>query len=380
MATITAQGRAVIAVTLLAWAAFWWLGWMEFGVVAAFGGCLLGAALVLVALPQPARALVRLAPDRVSAGESARAVISVRAGWLPLLSPTIRIEVAGDTRSLRLPLVPPRGERSETIEVPPLPRGVHLIGPVRHLRNDALGLLRVRRSWAGAQELLVRPRLTRLREFDPGLISDLDGVPSDHPASSDLAFHALREYVRGDDLRHVHWRSSAKADTLLVRQYVETRRSEAAIVLDDRPSAYADEAEFEVAVSVAASLAVRALRDDFEVSLICGDLHVSSRSPDVVLDAACRITQAEEGDLRHTAKLAAHGSASSLVALVSGSGCDPALLRTAGAEFPPDALRLLVRVDVAVPSTITTVSGFRPVVLGRLEDLGVLLAGSGVSA
>ena len=48
-----------------------------------------------------------------------------------------------------------------------------------------------------------RPQLTALRALDPGVISDLDGVPSDHPASSDLAFHALREYVAGDDLRHV---------------------------------------------------------------------------------------------------------------------------------------------------------------------------------
>jgi len=376
---VTSAGRSVLLVTLAAWAAHRWLGWLEFGVLAVMGACLLASALVLVLLPQPALGRLRIDPNRVTAGEPAAAEVGVRARWLPLVSPTVRLEVAGDTRSIRLPLVPPGAERAETLEVPPLPRGVHVVGPVVHVRTDPLGLLRRRARWTAAEELLVRPRLTALRALDPGLISDLDGVPSDHPASSDLAFHALREYVRGDDLRHVHWRSSAKADTLLVRQYVETRRSEATVLLDDDVTAYADGAEFEVAVSAAASLAVRAMRDDFDVTLVCGDVHASSRSVDVLLDATCRITQGES-DLRESARrAAATGAAASLVVVVTGSGCDPALLRTAGSEFPSDALRVLVRVDLGTRSTITTVSGFRPVVLGRLDDLAALLTSSGVA-
>jgi len=379
LGAVTPAGRTVVVITLLAWAVHHWLGWLEFGVVAATGACLLAAALVLVLLPQPAHGRLRVEPNRVTAGEPAAAEVSVRARWLPLVTPTVRLEVAGETRSLRLPLVPPGRERAEMIEVPPLPRGVHTVGPLIHVRTDPLGLLRRRPRWAGMEELLVRPRLAVLRALDPGLISDLDGVPSDHPAASDLAFHALREYVRGDDLRHVHWRSSAKADTLLVRQYVETRRSEAVVVLDDDVAAYADGAEFEVAVSAAASMAVRAMRDDFDVTLVCGDVHAASRSVDVLLDATCRITQGDS-DLRGTARRAAVGGGSSLVVLVTGSRCDPAQLRTAGAEFPSDALRVLVRVDLGEPSTITTVSGFRPVVLGRLDDLAGLLKSSGVAA
>ena len=275
---ITQVGRAVIVITLIGWAVHRWLGWLEFGVVAAFGACLLAIGVVLVLFPQPARGRLRVDPVRVTAGEPAAAEIAVTARWLPLISPTVRLEVAGDARSLRLPLVPPGAERAEMLEVPPLPRGVHTIGPLTHVRTDPLGLLRRRSRWANSEELLVRPRITMLRALDPGLISDLDGIPSNHPASSDLAFHALREYVRGDDLRHVHWRSSAKADQLLVRQYVETRRSTATVLLDQSVSAYAEDAEFELAVSAAASVAVRALRDDFDVHLVCGDLHATSRS------------------------------------------------------------------------------------------------------
>jgi uncharacterized protein (DUF58 family) len=378
--TVTRVGRAVVVVSLLAWAVHRALGWLEFGVVAAFGACLLAIAVLVVLLPQPARARLRVDPARVTAGEPAVAEVAVRARWAPLLSPTVLLDLAGESRSIRLPLVPPGAERSEMLEVPPLPRGVHLVGPLVHVRTDPLGLLRLRSRWATAEELLVRPRTTLLRPLEPGLISDLDGVPSDHPASSDLAFHALREYVPGDDLRHVHWRSSAKADQLLVRQYVETRRSQATVLVDDRADAYADADEFELAVSAAASLALRAIRDDFDVALVCGGLHTSSRSVDVVLDATCRITQGAT-DLRESARRAATtGAGSSLVVVVTGSGCDPATLRTAGSEFPSDALRLLVRADTAGPSTITTVPGFRPVVLAELEDLGPLLSSSGVAA
>jgi uncharacterized protein (DUF58 family) len=379
-ATVTKAGRTVAVVSVLAWLVHRWLGWLEFGVVALLGGVLLGTAVLLVLVPQPAAGHLRLDPVRVTAGEPAVAEVAVTAGLVPLVSPTVELHVAGESRSLRLPLVPPRGERSETLEVPPLPRGVHVVGPLVHARTDPLGLLCRRSTWASSEELLVRPRTVPLRPLDPGLISDLDGVPSNHPASSDLAFHALREYVRGDDLRHVHWRSSAKADQLLVRQYVETRRSLATVLVDERPTAYAGADEFELAVSAAASLALRALRDDFDVSLVCGAVHASSRSVDVVLDATCRI-EPGDGDLRSSARRAAiAGGGSSLVVVVTGSACDPALLRTAGAEFPSDALRVLVRAHLGAASSIGTVAGFRPVVLGSLEDLAPLLSGSGVAA
>ncbi len=90
-----------------------------------------------------------------------------------------------------------------------------------------------------------------------GTTQDLDGAPSDQVSMSDLAFHAMREYVRGDDLRHVHWRSSARAGQLHVRQYHDSRRSRALVLVDDDAAAYPGPDAFELAVSVAASVLVR---------------------------------------------------------------------------------------------------------------------------
>ena len=97
--------------------------------------------------------------------------------------------------------------------------------------------------------------MTDLSVFAGGLTNDLDGATSQQLSMSDLAFHALREYVPGDDLRHVHWRSSAKAGELLVRQYHETRRGHVTVLVDGARSSYPRLRDFELAVSVATSIA-----------------------------------------------------------------------------------------------------------------------------
>jgi Protein of unknown function DUF58 len=383
LGVVTPLGRAVSLVALVSFVVQQKLGWLEFGVVALVGALLVTLAILLVLLPQAATGRLRLDPVRVTAGEPATVEVGLRAGLVPLLNPAVRLTIAGVSSSVRLPVVPSRAERSEVLEIPGLPRGVHVVGPLLHVRSDPLGLAQRRTRRAGRQELLVRPRVAALRALDPGLISDLDGVPSESPTASDLAFHTLREYVAGDDLRHVHWRSSAKASQLLVRQYVETRRNEAVVLLDGAASSYADTAEFELAVSAAASLAVRALRDDFEVTLVCGEVIATSRVADVVLDATCRIVTGDVALQGTARRAAAAGGASSLVGVVSGSRSAPGGMRLAAGEFPSDATRLLVRVERGAPSAVLAVPGFRSFALWRLDDLVALVAvvaGSGAAA
>ena len=106
---------------------------------------------------------------------------------------------------------------------------------------------------------------------------------------SDLAFHALREYVPGDDLRHVHWRSSARAGQLLVRQYHDSRRTTRRAARrhpTPRPTPRRD--DFELALSIAASVTTRAAHDGYDLTLLCGEQTVGSGDPSYVLDAFCR--------------------------------------------------------------------------------------------
>ncbi|MBF9641206.1 DUF58 domain-containing protein, partial [Streptococcus pseudopneumoniae] len=87
--------------------------------------------------------------------------------------------------------------------------------------------------------------------------------------SSDAAFHALRPYESGDDRRHIHWKMSAHTGQLMMRQYLETRRSHHLIVLDLKRENYG-EADFELAVEAAASLAVSSLSSGQPLTLYAG--------------------------------------------------------------------------------------------------------------
>src|SRR5690606_22953750 len=82
-------------------------------------------------------------------------------------------------------------------------RGVIAVGPATTLRGDPLGLVSRDMTWTPLREILVRPPLIPVESLGAGLLRDLEGVSTDAVSQSDLAFHALREYVPGDDLRHI---------------------------------------------------------------------------------------------------------------------------------------------------------------------------------
>ena len=285
---LTPAGRAVVLLGLSSWLLGVGLDWLELRVLGLVCLVALGLAVPLALIPRPGRASVVARPARTVAGTPIHGVLLVSAGRLPALSPVV--EVGGLVgRSLRLATLRPGRPREEVFEVAAQHRGVYDLGPVRLVQSDPLGLVRRHRTWAHPTEVLVRPVVTPLEAGSMAGRPDLEGMPSEQLSLSDLAFHSLREYVPGDDLRHVHWRSSAKAGQLLVRQYLESRSMQAAVLLDAEPGSYRTDEEFELAVSIAASVAVQALADGVHVTLTCGPHVVEAESPDALLDACCRL-------------------------------------------------------------------------------------------
>ena len=102
-----------------------------------------------------------------------------------------------------------------------------------------------------------------------GLRRDLEG-PTREQSSGSAAFHQLREYVPGDDLRLIHWKSSAKTGTLVVKQMVDTTRPEILVIIDNRRIAMS-EIDFEDAVDIAASILEAAEQDGFPHQLLFAD-------------------------------------------------------------------------------------------------------------
>jgi uncharacterized protein (DUF58 family) len=359
-------------------------GWTELLVVAVAGAVVLVVGLVVVLLPNPADAHIAVQPDRVTVGDTVAVVVGLVPRFLPVLFPVLEVRLGDERRTVRLPLLLPHGARgtrvvesaSGRIDLPTPQRGVHAIGPVTRLRTDPCGCFRRRRVWPVVAELYVRPRIALLDQQETGRISDLEGVVSDRPAPSDLAFHTLREYERGDDLRHVHWRSSAKAGQLLVRQFVETRRSEAVVIIDAEAVAYPDDEDFELAVSIGASMAVRAALDRCEVTLASGGSRVRSDTVDVLLDESCRLATGAHELVDVVAGAIVDSGRANLAVVVTGPGrADEELLLTAS-QLPAQALRILVRVDRTGPTFVRDTHGVRLASVARLSDLPGIVSGA----
>jgi len=242
------------------------LGYPELGVVAA--GCLLAVAVAVAwTLSAPRVSVGReIAPARVPRGEPAIGAITVaNLGRRPVRLRAV--ERCGDRRlDIELPVVQGRGRRLASYRLPTGRRGEIDVGPLRLVHGAPLGLASRGRDVAGRLTVLVRPRATHLPVPPIGRAGSLDGTTSGHGRGSPVAFHALREYVPGDELRLVHWRASARTGALVTRELRDADRPHATVVLDVHPASYGAwsggeaDAAFELAVDAAASVAVAAAR------------------------------------------------------------------------------------------------------------------------
>jgi uncharacterized protein (DUF58 family) len=383
LASITPAGRAVIVLGVVSTVIASQAGYEEFHLIAVMCGLLVLVALLLFALPTRVRARLELRPAHTIAGETGLGELRVTNLRLtPLYHPLVSVplDAARDDRRgaqrvhVRMPVLRRNQPVVEEFEVPAVRRGVLRVGPAGARRTDPLGFFQRQAAWSDSAELLVRPRMVSVEGLGPGSVKDLEGTPSDQVSMSDLAFHALREYVRGDDLRHVHWRSSARAGRLYVRQYHDTRRSHVVVLVDDTRAAYADPEDFELALQIAASVVMRVALDEFDLSLVCGPQQLSGAAHHV-LDAFC-FSELAAGDLVVAARTAAHlaPDASQLI-VVSGGRLDTGLLPEVRAAFADDVRFLGFRADGQADPDAVGAQGPQLVTVTELERLPGLLAG-----
>jgi uncharacterized protein (DUF58 family) len=224
----------------------------------------LGLGILLLVLGAAARVLSRprialdrtLEPPRVEKGAPAVAVVHVTNLSRRPLAPLAIEQRVGDTPIRAVLPRLGRGEHSlRTYRLPTEQRGVYDIGPVEIPRGDPFGLCRVVQRMGSPQRVEVHPRLLSLHRLPTGMSHHLEGPSSDASPQGTTTFHRLREYVVGDDLRTVHWPSTAHAGQLVVRHNVDTAQSYTVVLADLDPARYSAQT-FEEAIDVAASLVV----------------------------------------------------------------------------------------------------------------------------
>lgn len=373
LAVITGLGWLVLGLGVVAWLLAQRYGWIEMSVIA--GAALLLAAVAALFMIGRTRVAmtVTVEPARVAAGDPVTGELRVHnTGAGPLLPVTTEVPIGEGGTSFRIPLLGPDRHHTELFVVPTSRRGVIPVGPVRTVRGDAVGLFRRVQTWTEQSEIIVHPALTPLQPFGVGLLRDLEGTASQTISMSDLSFHALREYVVGDDLRHVHWKSSARHGQLLVRQYLDTRRSHLVVIADSDPASYASEEAYELGISVAASLLRRGILDEYDASFFSGSVRTLRATGRDALDGTAR-AQTEPINLDFATREASQRAGdASLLILVTGTEQNYLRLQQAASHFNPDVAKFVAFVGAA-EARVTKAGELPAMHVPSLPDLNLIL-------
>lgn len=382
--TITPTGWFVLLAAVTAAVLGRTLGWVEAWFVA------IGFAIaLLIALPFliGSRAyLIRIVVDRlrVVAGGTVHVTVDIEnSGVRPALPATAELPVGDALREVPVPFIGPHAKAVIPLIVPAAQRGVIEVGPLTLSRRDPLGLLHREVTWRDRHLVRVHPKTVMLPPGSAGLVRDLEGAASQRLTDSDLSFHAVREYVHGDPMRHVHWKSTARTGTLMVRQYEESQTARAAILFDASREQYANDEEFELGVSVAASLSLQAVREGRERFVasawapgrvrpsIDGLEELPSHTTQQLLDAWAELEPAEEArPIDWLARsLAESRRPLSIVTLVTGSLPDTTRLRRAAVTFPPSVAVVVVRCEWLADPAAQLVDSCTMLTVGQLGDL-----------
>lgn len=330
------------------------MGWWEVIVAAVVLTATIGVCLLFLLGRTAYDVRLDLTRTRVVVGERAVGAFTVaNSGERAILPSRIVLPVGSARGTFAVGRLAPGEEREELFAIPTTRRTVLSVGPVSIVRGDPLGLFERSTSRDEPVDLFVHPKTVGFAGESLGFVRDLEGMVSRDLTRDDIAFHALSEYQPGDDLRHVHWRSTARVGTLMVRTYEQTRRSHFVVGLSTNRAEYGDD-EFELAVSIAGSLGLRALRDASRVDVLTPQRALRARTPRILLDSLSGVEQTP-GRAAGTAELSAQAAqtapAASVVVLVSGSRVSPTNIQAALSRLPLGARALAV---IARPGSETS--------------------------
>lgn len=205
----------------------------------------------------------RVAPERANAHQPVTVTLQITnrgRGPAPLLliEDKLPFGISGRAR-FAVNGIEPGGTRETTYRIEAAARGKYSIGPLDALISDPFGLARIRTSGAETSTLLVHPRVETLSlprdlgEHRSAAASALRQPTG--PRGED--FYTLREFAEGDELRKIHWPSTAKRGKPMIRQEETPWHMRATILLDDRRGVHEGEgsqSSFEQAVQGAASV------------------------------------------------------------------------------------------------------------------------------
>lgn len=335
---LTTRGRSFLAAGIAAAVCAYVLG----------QGDLLRVGLLLATLPLVCVAVLfrtryrvagtrRLSPSRVPAGTEARVHLRMEnVSRLPtgLLMLQDRVPyVLGPRPRFVLDRVEAGGRREVSYRVRSDLRGRYPLGPLQLQLSDPFGMCELTRSFSAYDTLVVIPRTQPLPPVR--LAGEASGYGEGRQRALALAGEddvIPRGYRHGDDLRRVHWRSTARYGELMVRREEQPQRARCTVLLDTRQIAYqgtGPDSAFEWAVSGAASALVHMLERGFAVRLLtddgssvpgegeggfAGSTHESADSAGLMMDTLAVVDHSDGGGLSRAYDVLRGGNQGLLVA------------------------------------------------------------------
>ena len=210
-------------------------------------------------------------------------------------------------------------------------RGRFSTGPLRVRTTDPFGLVQLDRQFVATNEVMVTPRVVPLPAVRTAGGGGNTGDARPHRIGVVGQDDALvREYRQGDDVRRIHWPSTAHWGELMVRREEQAWDPSASIVLDSRAGAHAGRGvnnSIEWAISAAASIALHFLDDGFSVEIYEADgpLRItgsmgqhSSASAELVISRLTDLKARPNATLHYAAESAASDRPGQLVVAILG--------------------------------------------------------------
>lgn len=389
-AVVTPAGWLALIWGIGGTAAGWLLGWDELLAGGVVGLVLLGVAALFLIGSEPHQVDFNLEQDAVVAGEAVDGWVTVTNVASRIAWPTrIELPIGTTVSELYVPVLRQGQSHVMRVALPTERRGVVTVGPAVNAREDPLRLVRREFRWSDVYTLYVHPKTVVVPSTSQGFVRDLEGSATRLLTNEDISFHAVREYAPGDARRHMHWKSTAKTGTLMVRQFEQTRRSTLALILDRHRDSYANEQEFEDAVSAHASLGVRAIRDGREVMALTSGMvpryaratvrsleRMRTLSPRALLDDCSGVEVSNEtmglGSLARMAADSVHGV--SIAVVVTGSQATFADISAVSFAFSTEVAVAAIVADAGHEPEVAALGRVQVVTIGLLDDLRALMA------
>lgn len=270
-----------------------------------------------VAVAEPVRVELRLRRKRTRPGPiiQVKEELDPGLGWTNWQQPVAR----SGQESLRL-----------DYEVQPAWRGEHQIGPLDYRVMDLLGLAAVQRPIGTRISILARPPVVALANLPAasglGRAETSGQLRTGLSGSDDVI---VRDYQFGDEVRRIHWRSSAHAGRLMVRREERAWEPNATILIDNRTTSYSQsqpDQRLEWSIGAAASIGVHLQGEHFDLRVVdaAGALVLpTGRGPDPLLDQLARLGTCSATSLRAALEACRQGAEGQLLVALLGQ-VDPA--------------------------------------------------------